>query len=338
MSELTGAISGALAGALASKFAAPKPPDITKLMVPNFIIFTDGKNYYAKDHDGVIRFSPSNDISKVIWPVINALPNGGVILIKDIDPSTFTIKNVPNNVLIIISYAGTLTLMKPNVNIILNNFGNRSFEQHTSGNTIRLRDNTDPTNMIDLYAIDPVTGDIHFFVNESIDNMNLSGFLGRNNLPPGRRWLNKNGSPVKVVDAVFRNDNIFSFRTGDPTIDGQGVVDRFGFHTDGRLYRVNSPPPSFVSPIPTPPYRPDTVGAVVLYFVISLAPTASADASAVFDISPDNVTWFNAIAKAGVGAGGPGVTQTIVIYVKSGWYVRWTLTNASIVTLFKDYL
>jgi hypothetical protein len=127
-------------------------------------------------------------------------------------------------------------------------------------------------------------------------------------------------------------------RCGDPTIDGQSIKDLFGFHSDGRMFRVNMPPPSFVSPIPTPPYRPDTVGAVILYFVINLTPTETADASATIDISPDNVTWFNYIAKAGIASGGPNMTQTLVVYVPSGWYVRWSLNNASIVSLFKQYV
>jgi len=227
--------------------------------------------------------------------------------------------------------------MKPGVGIILHNFGSRSFEIHTAGNTIRMRDITTPT-PIDLEATDPVTGDIHFFINVSVDNMNLAGFLGRNNLPPGYRLLNRNSSPVKVFDLTFRNDGILSIRTGDPTIDNQPVIDRLGVAQDGRLYRVNMPPPEYVSPIPTPPYQPDSVGAVLLYFVVDLRPTATVDASAVFDISPDGVTWFNAVAKGGVGAGGPNMTQTIMIYVPSGWRVRWSLTNASIVTLFKQYV
>jgi hypothetical protein len=304
----------------------------------SYIIFQENGLVHAKNgRTGQIDFS-SADASAVIQEAINALPNGGVVFVKDIDPATFTISSMPANVLVIMSYGGTLTLVKPNVNRVMSNFGSRSFEEHTSGNALRLRDNTDPANLIDLYAIDPTTGDVHFFVNDAVDNMNPAGYLGKNNLPPARRWLNKNPSPYKVFDWCFRNDNIFSCRCGDPAVDGQSTKDLFGFHSDGRMLRVNMPPPGFISPIPTPPYQPDAVGATILYFVVSLTPTATADASAVFDISPDNVTYFNAVAKAGVGAGGPGVSQTIVIYLPSGWYVRWTLTNASIATLFKQYV
>jgi hypothetical protein len=315
-------------------------PIIDPAQETSYIIFSDGVNVYAKNgRTERIEFI-GRDASTVIQQAINALAglaHGGIVFIKDIDPATFTISNIPNNVLVIISYRGMLTLMKPGVNFILHNFGGRVFETHTVGSTLRLRDITTP-NVIDLQAIDPVTGDVHFFVNVSVDNMNLAGFLGKNNLPPAYRWLNKNSSPVKVFDMTFRDDGILSIRTGDPTIDSQPVIDRLGVSQDGRLYRVNMPLPSYVSPIPTPPYQPDIFGAVLLYFVVDLRPTTTQDASAVFDISPDNITWFNAIAKAGVGAGGPSMTQTIMIYVPSGWRVRWTLANASIVTLFKQYM
>jgi hypothetical protein len=313
-------------------------PIIDPAQETSYIIFTDGVNVYAKNgRTERIEFI-GRDASTVIQQAINAATQGGIVFIKDIDPATFTISTIPSNVLVIVSHGGRLTLMKPNINIVLSNFGRRSFEIHTVGDTIRMRDITNPANIIDLEATDPATGDIHFFVNVSVDNMNPAGFLGRNNLPPGYRLLNKNSTPVKVFDIVFRDDGILSIRTGDPTIDSQPVIDRLGVTRDGRLYRVNMPPPSYVSPIPTPPYQPDIFGAVLLYFVVDLRPTITGDASAVFDISPDNVTWFNAIAKAGVGAGGPSMTQTIIIYVPSGWYVRWTLTNASIVTLLKQYV
>jgi hypothetical protein len=331
---IAGAVGGLIGAGLMKITAPPPPPQIDPAQEASYIIYTDGSKYYAKNgRTERIEFSSTN-ASTVIQEAINRLVNGGIVFIKDIDPATFTITSIPNNVLVIISHNGTLTLMKPGVNILLNNFGRRGFEIHTVDNTIRLRDTTP----IDLFAVDPVTGDIHFFVNASVDNMNPAGFLGRNNLPPGYRLLNKNSSPVKVFDLVFRNDGILSIRTGDPTIDGQSVVDRLGVSQDGRLYRLNMPPPGYVSPIPTPPYRPDVIGAVLLYFVIDLRPTPTEDAVAVFDISPDNITWFNAIAKAGIAAGGPSMTQTIVIYVPSGWYVRWTLTNAFIVTLFKQYI
>jgi hypothetical protein len=303
------------------------------------VVFSDGDAFYALDTKSKAIIVQGTNASEVIQKAVNAVSGtGGVIFVRDINPGSFTLSSVPTNVLVLISYNGTITLLKPDVNVILNNFGYRSFETIGRGNTLRLRDNTDPNNMIDLYAIDPTTGDIHFFVNTSVDNMNLAGFLGKNNLPPGRRWLNKNCSPVKVFDICFLDNNILSFRTGDPTIDNQPVIDRFGLHTDGRMFRVNMPPPTWVSPIPTTPWRVDDVGACILYFVVDLAPTANADAVATFDISPDNVTWFNAIAKIGVAMGGPRMTQTIVLYVPSGWYVRWTLSNASIVTLFKQYL
>jgi len=304
----------------------------------SYIVFREGDIVKAKNGiTGHIDFM-GTDASTVIQQAINALSGGGVVFVKDINPATFTIASVPNHVLVIVSYRGSISLVKPGVGLILNNFGSRSFEEFTLGNTLRLRDNTNPANMIDLYSIDPVTGDIHFFVNTSVDNMNLAGFLGRNNLPPAYRWLNKNSSPVKVFDMTFRDDGILSIRTGDPTIDSQPVIDRLGVSQDGRLYRVNMPPPGYVSPIPNPPYRPDIIGATILYFVVDLSPTTSQDASAIFDISPDNTTWFSSIVKVGVGAGGSNTTQTVTIYVPSGWWVRWTLQNASIVTLFKQYI
>ena len=304
----------------------------------SYIVFADRSKVYAKNgRTGRIELQGDN-ASTVIQQAIDRLQDvGGIVFIKDIDPATFTISRIPHNILVIISYRGALTLMKPGANFILYNFGGRVFETHTVDNTLRLRDITAPA-VIDLYSIDPVTGDIHFFVNVSVDNMNLAGFLGKNNLPPAYRWLNKNSSPVKVFDMTFRDDGILSIRTGDPTIDAQSVVDRLGISQDGRLYRLNMLPPSHVSPIPDPPYQPDVIGAVLLYFVVDLSPTTAQDASAVFDISPDGVTWFNAIAKAGVGAGGSNTTQTVIIYVPSGWRVRWTLQNAFIVTLFKQYM
>lgn len=336
--EVVSGIIGGLVGAGLARLTAPSPRELDPAQEASYIVYTDGSKYYAKNgRTEKIEFQ-GTDASTVIQRAIDALSTrGGIVFIKDIDPATFTISTIPDNVLVIISYNGVLTLMKPNVNLILSNFGRRSFEIHTLDNTLRVRDNTDPS-FIDLYAIDPTTGDIHFFINTSVDNMNPVGFLGRNNLPPGYRLLNKNSNPVKVFDLVFRDDGILAIRTGDPTIDSQPVIDRLGVSQDGRLYRLNMPPPSYVSPIPTPPYQPDVVGAVMLYFVVDLTPTATGDASAVFDISPDGVTWFNAIAKAGVGAGGPNMTQTITIYLASGWRVRWTLTNASIVTLFKQYV
>jgi hypothetical protein len=276
------------------------PIPINPAQEASYIVFKFGSEYRAKNgRTERIEFRGTN-ASTVIQQAINALaglPHGGIVFIKDIDPATFTISSIPNNVLVIISYRGTLTLMKPGVNFILHNFSERVFETHTVGNTLRLRDITTPA-VIDLYTIDPVTGDIHFFVNTSVDNMNLNGFLGKNNLPPAYRWLNKNSSPVKVFDMTFRDDGILSIRTGDPTIDSQPTVDRLGVSQDGRLYRLNMPPPSYASPVPTPPYQPDVVGAVMLYFIVDLRPTATQDATAIFDISPDGVTWFNAIAKA----------------------------------------
>jgi len=301
------------------------------------VVFKDGDMVYALDTRTKAIIERNTDPSIVVKAAVEAVKTGGVVFIRDVDPATFTLEDIPDNVMIVIDYAGTITYLKKNVNVVLNNFAYRSFEVVGIGNTLRLRDNTDPNRVIELNATDPTTGDIHFFVNVSVDNMNPAGFLGINNLPPGFRWLNKNTSPVKVFDACLLNNGILMFRTGDATIDGQPTIDRFGIKSDGKLYRKNMPPPEYVSPIPTPPYRPDEHGAVILYIQVNLTPTATAEAKAVFSISPDNVTYFTAYV-VGISANVPPQMHTAVLYVPSSWYVRWTLTNASIASIFKQYI
>jgi hypothetical protein len=303
------------------------------LSIPSYVVTCN--NMCCAVKDGVVEVCAS-DVNSVVNSI---LPRArGIVAFRGVDPFTVAIQDIPETVTIIFEYNGVLSLVRRTPSVSINNFGYRSYEVHTEANTLRLRDNTDPSNMVDILAVDSTTGDIHYFVNVSVDNMNTVGFLGRHNLPPGFRWLNRFSSPVKVFDICFRNDGILAIRTGDPTIDGQPVVDRFGIAQDGKMFRVNMPPPEFVSPIPSPPYQPDPIGATLLYFVVELTPTSTEEASAVFDISPDNITWFNSVAKAGLGAGAPSMTQTIMIYVPSGWYVRWSLLNANIVILFKQYV
>jgi hypothetical protein len=165
----------------------------------SYIVYKEGNMYVALNgNTGSVEFSSEN-ASLVVQSAINALKQqGGLIFIKDIDPRNISIADIPENVSLVLQYNGVLTYMKKSPSVSVNNFGYRSYEIVGIEHTLRLRDNTTPE-IIDVAAVDSTTGDIHFFVNVSVDNMNLAGFLGRHNLPPGYRWLNRFSSPVKSV-------------------------------------------------------------------------------------------------------------------------------------------
>ena len=68
-------------------------------------------------------------------------------------------------------------------------------------------------------------------------------------------------------------------------------------------------------------------------FVVVLNPTAANTATALVELSPDNVTYTQ-VGKQEMPAGS-GITtgsflHTFTVYVPAGWYIKCTMTNGSI--------
>lgn len=297
----------------------------------------DGKYFIAigKNHELIVRSETCSDVINKVFEKIGE--TGGVITTVDIDLDSCIEGEIPDNILIINNSNGNMTIYGKEPSMTFGGLGTRKYDMRVINSSFRTRDITETP--IDMSAIDGQTGDHEFYVNVGVSNLNPNGFLGKNNIPPAYRWINKNSPNVKVFDQIFRDDGILSIRTGDPTIDGNPVVDRFGIDVNGKIYRKNMPPPQFIDPTNVHlPWKVDAIGAVMLYIVVELEPDDKKDAVALFDISPDNVTWFENIVKLGKPINTSSMSGTAIIYVPTGWYVKWKLTNAHISTIFKQYI
>jgi hypothetical protein len=208
---------------------------------------------------------------------------------------------------------------------------NRVYEIVAIENTLRFRDVTDPKK-IDVYAVDSVTGDIHFFVNASVDNRNPNSFLY--GMPPAYRLVNGLTNPYKVVDWCFRNDGIVAFRLGDPHLDGQETVDVVGFDLNGKVFRNKLPQPQVLTTPPPTPWQPDPIGSCILYITVAFEPPSGQVATITIDMSRDSANWVNIITES---QSAP-TTRTLVVYVPSSWYVRWSLSNSSIQKIVVFYV
>jgi len=206
----------------------------------------------------------------------------------------------------------------------------RTYEITAIENTLRVRDITQK--ILDVLAVDATTGDTHFFTNVSVDNRNVNSFLYQ--LPPAYRLVNGLTKPYQVADFCFRNDGIVAFRLGDPYLDGQETVDVIGFDFSGKILRSRAPQPQVLTTPPSTPWQPDVVGSVILYIVTALSPPSGQIASISIDISKNSSEWVNTVSEASSSYS----VRTVVVYVPSGWYVRWTLTNASIQRIVVFYV
>jgi hypothetical protein len=74
----------------------------------------------------------------------------------------------------------------------------------------------------------------------------------------------------------------------------------------------------------------NTTGAPILYVGMVTLNPASGYAEALFRFSSNGSSYFTMGEAFAISGGSNGQIQTITGFIPNGWYMKWTLTNATV--------